>query len=64
MLAHQQQAYGSLLKLHLSDGHSLVPPALVPEWGFDSGRYTVRMNDIYHSRPAVWESWRVVHIKR
>lgn len=39
MLAQQQQAHGSLLKLHLSDGHSLVPPALVPEWGFDSGRH-------------------------
>lgn len=48
-----QQAYGSLLKLNLSDGRSLVPPALVPEWGFDSGRHSAWMNDIYCSRPAV-----------
>lgn len=49
-----QQAYGSLLKLNLSDGGSLVPPPLIPEWGFDSGRHTVWMNDIYRSRQAVW----------
>lgn len=55
-LAQQQQlqhAYRSPLKLNLSDGRSLVPPALVPEWGFDSGRHSVWMNDIYCSRPAV-----------
>lgn len=52
-LAQQQQAYGSPLKVNLSDGRSLVPPALVPEWGFDSGRHSVWMNDIYCSQPAV-----------
>lgn len=50
----QQQDYGSLVKQNLSDRHSVLPLALVPEHGFNSRRYIVWLNDIYYSELAVW----------
>lgn len=60
----QQQNYGSLVKQNLSDRHSVLPLALMPEQGFNSTRHIVWLNDIYYSELAVWgKKMCPVHIK-